>query len=244
MSVQTPYYAGPRATLYVGDCRDIAPLLPARSVDLLIADPPYGVNWRSGRRTERFDAMAGDDGTVDWPAVLGDMVRRLLCNHRHVYVFGYTPEQVAKHCDLGGTAKLIWDKGHLGPGNLELPWGPEHEEIAFGFYEWSSRNREKGSGRLAARLRQGSVIQATRANSGQVRHPDEKPVPLLRPLVEASSCYGETVFDPTAGVCSTGVAAVLAGRRWVGIEKELRYADIGVDRLREAERLALLGEAA
>ncbi|MFY1686552.1 DNA-methyltransferase [Plantactinospora sp. WMMB782] len=240
----TPYYQGKRATLYVGDCRDIAPHLPARSVDLMIADPPYGVQWRSGRRTERFDAMDGDDGTVDWPQILGGLVRTVLRNHRHVYVFGYAPDQVAAPLNLGGTAELIWDKEHIGPGNLELPWGPEHERFTFGIYEWSARNREKGSGRLAARLRQGSVVRAARPNSGQVRHPDEKPVPLLRPLVETSSLPGETVFDPTAGVCSTGVAAVLAGRRTVLIESDIRYADIGVERLQEAERLAERMEAA
>lgn len=239
-----PYYQGSRATLYVGDCRDIAPHLPARSVDLIIADPPYGVRWRSGRRAERFDAMAGDDGSVDWPAIVGGMVQRLLRNHRHAYIFGYTPDQVAGPCAFGGTAELIWDKDHIGPGSLGVPWGPEHETFSFGVYEWSKANRAAGSGRLAARLRQGSVIRARRPNSGQVRHPDEKPVELIRQLVEASSCYGETVFDATAGVCTTGVAAILAGRRTTLIESDLRYADIGVDRLQEAERIAEQMEAA
>ncbi|HEY9415505.1 MAG TPA: DNA methyltransferase [Pseudonocardia sp.] len=240
----TPYYQTPRVTLYLGDCRVIAPNLPARSADLIIADPPYGVGWQSGRRTDRFDLMAGDDGTVDWPAVLGGMVRALLRNNRHVYVFGYGPDQVGKPCDLGATAELVWDKQHHGSGNLSVPWGPEHERITFGVYNWSARNRDKGSGRLAARLRQGSVIQARRPNSGQVRHPDEKPVALLRPLVESSSLVGETVVDPTAGVCSTGVAALVAGRRFVGIESDRRYLDIGVERLRRAERIAEMAEAA
>jgi site-specific DNA-methyltransferase (adenine-specific) len=151
---------------------------------------------------------------------------------------------LAKPLDLGGTAELIWDKEHLGPGNLEVPWGPEHERFTFGVYDWSAVKREKGGGRLSARLRQGSVIRARRPNSGQVRHPDEKPVPLLRPLVEASSLLGETVFDPTCGVGSVGVAAVLAGRQFVGIECDLRYADIAVDRLKAAERLAELADAA
>lgn len=241
----TPYYQGQLATLYVGDCREVGPSLESRSVDLLIADPPYGVGWRSGRRNERFDAMAGDDGSVDWPAVLGALVRRLVQNNRHVYVFGYGPDQLAEPLDLGGTAELIWDKHHLGPGNLELPWGPEHERFTFGVYHWSKVNRAKGSGRLSARMRQGSVVQARRVNGAAAhRHPDEKPVALLRTLVESSSCVGDFVFDPTCGVGSTGVAAVLAGRRFVGIELELKYADIAVDRLREAERIAQLAEVA
>jgi hypothetical protein len=192
-----PYYAGRWATLYLGDCRDIAPTLEPRSVDLLVADPPYGVGWQSNRRSEKFDRMAGDDGSTDWPAALGAIGTRLLRNHRHVYVFGYGPDLLTEPLSLSGTAELIWDKEHLGPGNLELPWGPEHERFTFGVYNWSRVNREKGHGRLAARLRQGSVVQAKRPVSGQVRHPSEKPVPLLRALVEASSCLGETVLDPT-----------------------------------------------
>lgn len=238
-----PYYQGQQATLYVGDCRDVVPHLPARSVDLLIADPPYGVSWRSSRRNERFEAMAGDDGTVDWPSVLGGLVRRLLRNNRHVYVFGYGPDQLTKPLDLGGVTELIWDKNHMGMGDLELPWGSEHERFTFGVYDWSKVKRERGSGRLAARMRQGSVVQAARVNGAAAhRHPDEKPVALLRPLVESSSCTGDTVLDPTCGVGSTGVAAVLAGRRFIGIELELKYADIAVDRLREAERIARLAE--
>lgn len=238
-----PYYTGSRATLYVGDCRQVAAQLEPRSMDLMLADPPYGVDWQSGWRKDTFDRMAGDDGSVDWPEVLGGMVTRLLRNHRHIYVFGYDANTLTGPCRLGSTAELVWDKEHLGPGDLSLPWGPEHERFAFGFYEWSKVNREKGRGRLSARLRQGSVVRAARPNSGQVRHPDEKPVALLRTLVEASSCPGETVFDPTAGVCSSGVAAVLAGRRWVGIELDERYAAIGAARLREAERIADLAEA-
>jgi DNA modification methylase len=239
----TPYYAGPRATLYVGDCREIAPQLPARSVDLMIADPPYGVRWQSGFRAEKFDAMAGDDGTVDWPAVLGEMTRHLVRDARHVYVFGYEPDQLVKLLNLGGAAELIWDKNHIGMGDLSMPWGPEHEKFTFGVHVTRPAGRTRGNGRLAARLRQGSVLRTSRPNAASIRHPDEKPVPLLRTLVESSSCYGEAVFDPTAGVCSTGVAAVLAGRRTVLIESELRYADIGVERLMAAERIAEMADA-
>jgi len=63
----TPYYTGRWATLYLGDCRDIAPTLERRSADLLIADPPYGVAAiLAGRRfvgielDERYAAIAVD----------------------------------------------------------------------------------------------------------------------------------------------------------------------------------------
>jgi tRNA G10 N-methylase Trm11 len=237
----TPYYQGERATLYLGDCRDVVPTLPRQSVDLIVADPPYGMSWQSGRRQVPFEQMAGDDGTVDWPSVIGNTMRHLLRNERHIYVFGYKPEALTA-LPVGAMVEGVWDKVVIGAGPLTQPWGPQHESITFGVYNWSRVNRAKGSGRLAARLRQGFVLHVPRPVSRQVRHPAEKPVELVRQLIESSSCLGETVFDPTCGVGSVPVAAVLAGRHAIGIESDDRYLSIAVDRLREAERIAKLAE--
>ena len=73
-----PFFESEHATLYVGDCRDVCAELPRRSMDLIATDPPYGVKWQSRRRTESFDPIAGDDGTLDVPAVLGEIVGRAL----------------------------------------------------------------------------------------------------------------------------------------------------------------------
>jgi site-specific DNA-methyltransferase (adenine-specific) len=63
----------------------------------------------------------------------------------------------------------------------------------------------------------------------------EKPVSLLRELVEMSSTFGDLVLDPYMGSGSTGVAALLEGRRFVGIEKEASWFDIACMRLVAAE---------
>lgn len=234
----TPYFQSEHATLYVGDCRDVCAELSRRSVDLLATDPPYGVKWRSGFREEQWDPIAGDDGTLDVPAVLGEIVGRVLREGRHVYAFGFRPETMAGPCRLGGTAELIWDKTILGPGDLSAVWGPTWERVAFGVYRPNGKEREMGRGRLAARLRAGSVLRMPRPNGkGVNRHPTEKPVPLMRMLVESSSLVGETVLDPFAGCGSTLVAAVLAGRRTVGVELDERYAETAAKRLEKAEKI-------
>jgi hypothetical protein len=109
-------HASDRATVIWGDCRD--PQVIAQVPDwygLLCTDPPYGMRFNSGR-SDTFTEIPGDDGTVDWPAVLGQWVgpegtyTRGLQSKRHVYVFGYTAEQLAKPMRLGGTTELVWDK--------------------------------------------------------------------------------------------------------------------------------------
>ena len=228
-------YRSEMVELWHGDALDVLPRLDAWSVDLIATDPPYGVGWQSGRRREQFPKIVGDDDASFVRAVLLESLR-VLREQRHVYVFG--PLQFGD-LPIGGTAELIWDRGQHNAGDLTSPWGPQHERIVFGVYVSRPSGRARGDGRLAARLRQGSVLRVPRLNSADVqRHPTEKPVRLMRQLVDTSSNAGELVLDPFAGVGSTGVAAVLAHRRCLLIEKDRGYCDIAETRLRAAEKIA------
>jgi DNA modification methylase len=126
----------------------------------------------------------------------------------------------------------MWDKQVVGMGDLTSAWGRSHEPITFAVYEISKANREKGYGRLSARMRQGSVLSVPRTNGAStLRHPTEKPVKLLRMLIESSSVMDEVVLDPLMGVGSTLVAATLEERRSIGIELEEEYCEVAVERL-------------
>ena len=223
-----PYYQHAGITIYHGDCREVLPSLQAESIDLIVTDPPYGVRWKSCFRRLEFDHIVGDEDTE--AAVEGvRMALSALRPHRHVYVFG---RYDFSHTGLQDTVELIWDKGIQGSGNVSLPWGVEHEYIQFGVYIPSGWNRKDGRGRLSARLRKGSVLNVPRLNATAVKsHPTEKPVLLLRQLIESSSCIGETVLDPFMGVGSTLKAAEIEGRNAIGIEIDERYCELAVKRL-------------
>lgn len=245
-------YQSELCTLIWGDCTDPAVIASVpKWYGLLCVDPPYGVKFRSAYGGN-FAKMAGDDVSADhWPAVLAEWVgpegtyARGLAHSRHVYVFGYTPDQLRVPLRLGGTAQLIWDKAKTGLGNLTLPWGPGHELITFGVHGKSKAGRAEGGGNLSARLRQGSVIRVARPNATAVRrHPTEKPIRLMAQLIESSTVSGELVVDPCAGSGSTMVAAILEGRRGFGVEVDFGYAKLAVERIKEAERIAKLIAAA
>ena len=70
-------------------------------------------------------------------------------------------------------------------------------------------------------------------------HPTQKPVELLRYLIKTYTQENETVLDFTAGSFSTGVACILENRKFIGIEKDKGWFDIGVKRMREAEKLTI-----
>jgi site-specific DNA-methyltransferase (adenine-specific) len=237
-STTAPYYESDRVRLYLADAREVIPTLPADSVDLLVTDPPYGVGWNSGKhKVDPFGPMAGDDGALDVIGLLG-AATRVLRHNRHVYVFGYSPDQLAGPLNLGGTAELVWDKEQPGLGNLSHTWAPSYERITWGMVTSGTSERAQ-NGQLSARIRRGSVLRATRKNGQAVtRHPTEKPVDLMRLLVESSTMPGETVLDPFAGSGSTLVAAIITGRKAIGVEISPQFAQTAAARCRRAEAVA------
>lgn len=232
-------HEGPLATVICGDAHDVLPTLEAESVDLVTTDPPYGREWRSNTRAQRFDGMAGD-GREEAVKLLDELTPELVRvtrRTRHLYTFGLP----MTHPLLPEKAKteLIWDKGRLGSGDLTATWAPSHETIFFHTRAADATNARQGAGSLTARVRRGSVLRVKRLSAGQVkRHPTEKPVDLMRQLIESSSLSGELVLDPFAGAGSTGVAAIAAGRRAFMVELDPNYAEIAAQRACQAEQLA------
>ena len=235
-----------RFTLYCADAADVLDTIEAKSVGLIATDPPYGVKWQSGfRKGAKLSKIANDEGEYDAVGLVAAYVKHALMHHRHVYMFGMPAAICQERLCLGGTCDLIWDKGMIGLGDLALPWGPQHETLTFGVYIPSKQNREDGRGALSARLRAGSVLRVDRPNSkGVKRHPTEKPVELMRRLIESSSSIDDVVLDMFAGSGSTLVAAILAGRKAIGIEVAEEHYATALARCIAAESLWRAGLAA
>ncbi len=215
------------ATLYLGDCLEILPTLD--KVDAVVTDPPYGVKFK-GRAGVHEEITNDHKGFNVSPYIA--VALKVLRRGRHIYVFG--PLDISK-LPLCSAAEIIWDKENFGLGDLTLPWGPSHEKITFAVYETSKVNREKGFGKLSARLRRGSVIRCLRPHSVRANvHPTEKPVEVIQQLVESSSIIGETILDPFMGSGTTGVVCAKLGRKFIGIEIEPKYFDIACQRIQKA----------
>jgi hypothetical protein len=192
------------------------------------------------RRPLPTRTIAGDDGSCDVYGILRHAARTLR-GHAHAYVFG--PFDLRRVRGMISTEPIVWDKGRaMSVGNLSLPWGRTWEPIQFGVWSGSpgsaARSSEDGKGRLSARKRRGTVLHYPRLNGTRCRdHLTPKPVPLLRELIESSSCPGDLLLDPFAGAGSTLVAAVIEGRRAIGIEIEERYCEIAARRVEEAQQV-------
>src|SRR3972149_9427385 len=118
----TPYYDRNGITLYCGDCADYE-----IACDLIVTDPPYGKEFKSGK-SDLWGAVKGDDDVAGTVVRLGHVLKGLK-RGRHVYIFGNRFDFTA--LPICGITELIWDKGTIGMGDLSEPWGPQHENITF-----------------------------------------------------------------------------------------------------------------
>lgn len=210
--MSTPYYEDDLVTLYHGDCREHRQWVNA---DILITDPPYGMNLRSNMGGEFGDLEIAGDGSLE----IRDYVLQHWGTGKPALVFG----RWSMPHPAGTKTVLTWEKGnHTGMGDLNIPWSPTTEEI-YVLGKWPTRT---DVGRASATI---AVNAPMPSKSQGRRHPTEKPLLLMQELV-ARCPYG-IIADPFAGSGPTLVAAQLLGRRAIGVELEERYCEVIARRL-------------
>lgn len=184
--------------LVQADVRTWLPALPDQSVDLIVTDPPYAFDRGSTYFRDWFLELPDEA----WPAILAQL-HRVLREDAHAYVFcdrrtQLIFERAAHAAGFRVHPPLIWNKGSVGLGNS--CWRPQHELILF-----LEKGHRPGNTRTP-----GDVLTAPRVAR---RYPTEKPVPILRQLIEQASHPGELVLDPFCGSGNTGKAARALNRR-------------------------------
>lgn len=179
--------------------------LKAESVAAVIADPPYGIRYQPRRQQDGMTAIAGD-----WQFRVGPFFRdveRALCPGGAAYVFTrwdvYPSWRDAIPGGLVLKNLIVWDKGNHTSGDLAGNFGFRWEAIMF---------LAKGRHELRGK-RHPNVWTFPRVPAARAIHLAEKPVPLLRRAIEASTDPGDLVVDPFCGSAATAVAAAECGRR-------------------------------
>jgi len=199
-----------------GDCVQVLKSLPLNSVDLVVTDPPYFVKYRDSQgRT-----IANDGHETNVLDAFMDVYRLLKPNTFCVSFYGWTKVDAFfrawRRAGFHPVGHMVWHKGYASSTGFMRA---RHEQA----YVLAKGRPEKPS----------EPIDDVRPwkYTGNVRHPTEKDVSILRPLIESFSKPGYLVLDPFAGSGSTLVAAALSDRRYLGIELESAYCDVACDRL-------------
>jgi site-specific DNA-methyltransferase (adenine-specific) len=221
------YYNDELVTIYNGDCRDILSVLPDKSIDLILTDPPFfmpAVHYQSRVNWQR---TWGDTSILAtfWDVILEKSIPKLketghfitFCNHESYPVFYPC---MYRYFDY--MKSIVWDKKKVGLGRT---WRNQHELIIAARWHKAIFNND---GKLRADV---LSYEATRSQNRE--HPVEKPTPLLADLIEPTTHKGGIVLDLFMGSGTTLLAAKNLGRKAIGIEIDKHYCEVSSQRMRQ-----------
>ena len=220
-------------TLYNGDCLEVMQTLieQGTKVDAIITDPPYGMDYKSSRRKQKFDKVIND---VDVSPILSksiSLLYEIMKENTAIYMFASWHKvdtfKIAfeKHFNLKNI--LVWVKNNHGSGDLTGCYAPRHEFVLFG-HKGRAINK---MGRVA------DVLFYDKVDGTQSVHPTQKNVEMLERFIKNNADKQELVLDCFMGSGTTGVACINTDRHFIGIELDEHYFDVSIQRIKEAIRI-------
>ena len=246
----------PLDTILIGDCVEHMDALPAGSVDLIFADPPYNLQLEQGLTRpdqskvdavdddwDKFDSFAHYDAfTRDWLRA----ARRLLKPDGALWVIGsyhniFRVGAALQDLDFWLLNDVVWRKANPMPNFRGTRFTNAHETLI-----WAARGQKSRVTFNYEALKAGNDETQMRSDwlfplctggerlkdeaAGKV-HPTQKPEALLHRILMATSRVGDVVLDPFFGTGTTGAVARRLGRHFIGIERDTIYASAALKRL-------------
>ncbi|MES1974313.1 MAG: site-specific DNA-methyltransferase [Pseudomonadota bacterium] len=248
----------PLDSIIMHDCISAMRALPAKSVDLIFADPPY--NLQLGGDLSRPDGSHVDAVTDDWDKFDSlnayDMftrawlteARRILKDNGAIWVIGsyHNIFKVGSAIqDLGYWIlnDIVWRKANPMPNFKGTRFTNAHETLIWASmgekarYTFNYRSMKTLNDELQMRSDWEFPIcggQERLKRDGVKVHPTQKPEALIYRILLACTKPGDVVLDPFFGTGTTGAVAKRLGRRWIGIEREPDYCSAAEERIAAA----------
>ena len=235
-----------------GDCLELMKDIPNKSIDMILADLPYGTT------RNKWDSVIPLDG-------LWKQYKRIIKDNGAIVLFGqgkFTAKMMLSEPKLH-RYNLIWDKvlssGFLNANRMPLR---SHEDIMVFYKRLPQYNPQKTKGKpnnskgkpkqnennnyghfefvdnkdeLGGMKHPKSIVIFEKPHPSITIHPTQKPVELLEYLIKTYTNEGEVVLDNTMGSGSTGVACINTNRNFIGIELDENYFEIAKKRIEEVE---------
>ena len=223
----------------LGDCLERMKEIPDGSVDLILADPPYGTTACKWDSVIPLDAM--------W-----QQLKRVIKPNGAIVLFGSEPFSSALRMSNIKQYKYDWVWNKVSCGN---PFIAKYQPLKItenilifnkhNYYPIMTTGKMKAKGGKTKSNLWGvdtvsykndqyypkNIITESNNNNIKKYHPTQKPVALLEYLIKTYTLEGETVLDFCIGSGSTGVAAKNLNRKFIGIEKDEKYFEIAKKRI-------------
>lgn len=257
------YYEKPKFKLYQANCLDILAELPENSVDMIFADPPYnlsngGFSVHAGRMVSvnkgDWDKSRGFKDDYDFHYKWLEACRRVLKPHgtlwvsgtyHSIYQCGHALQALGYHI----LNDIAWFKPNAAPNLSCRYFTASHETLIWARKEKKAKhtfnyNIMKKGGWSEDSLKKPGLQMRSVWSIGTPKpvekklgkHPTQKPEDLLKRIVLASTNKDDLVIDPFTGSSTTGIAAYLQGRKFIGIDTKAKFLDLSIKRFEELER--------
>lgn len=241
------YYHEKGGMLLKGDCLDWMPKLPDKSIDMILCDLPYGTTKC------RWDTIIPLDK-------LWLQYNRIIKDNGSICLFAQLPFDKVLGCSNLEMLRYewVWEK-EQGTGNLNANKMPlkKTENILVFYKKLPLYNPQKTIGRpyeIEREYNDNEIFGKTGTRDGYITkndgfryptnilkfnrelknrlHPTQKPVLLLEYLIKTYTNENEIVLDNTAGSCGVAIASKNINRKWICIEKDQKYCDVSIDRIK------------
>jgi DNA modification methylase len=181
-----------------GDSLEILETLKDGSIDIVLTDPPYGINYISNRSlnsdsiTRRGLLNDGRDESLTLLDKTCKILSTKCAANSHLYffcswsVFSDFESIISKYFTI--KTPIVWDKGNKGSGDLDNDWGNQTEIIIFCI-----------KGKKLINERRGNLISVSRLHTSKMVHPTQKPKELIKQILDVSYVKGDFVVDPFMG---------------------------------------------
>ncbi|HJE86108.1 MAG TPA: site-specific DNA-methyltransferase [Levilactobacillus hammesii] len=246
-----PYYRNDLIQLYAGDSLQLIPSMIKESIDVIIADPPYflsnGGFTNSGGKKVSVNKGNWDEINDKYPsseafnALFLKEAQRVLKPTGTIWIFGslhniYEVGYLLKKYDYRLLNNITWQKLNP-PPNLScrmfthstetILWARKFPKVPH-FFNYNLM-RHYNQGKQMKDVWSTPVIQQSERRFG--RHPTQKPISIIKRMIEASTTEGMTILDPFVGSGTTAVACQSLKRYCIGIDSSPEYLAIAKRRL-------------
>lgn len=255
-----PTWSGEDIQLYHDNCLGVMPCIPSVSIDLILADLPYGTTACKWDIVIPFEPLWAEYKRIIKPrgaiVLFGSQpfTSLLVMSNLAWFKYSWVWDKVSKGDIMNAKNKplkqhediIVFSKGttancstrkmaYYPQGVTENTRSPNRQNRCEGAFKGIRPSHAKEYKRQGTGY-PSSIIRMSNADHTMSFHPTQKPIPLLSYLIETYTHKGERVLDNTMGSGSTGVACVQTERKFIGIEIDSGYFEIAVRRISDAQQ--------
>lgn len=253
---QPPYFTSSTSdfVLYKGDCREIVAKIPPKRFDMVFADPPYylsngGISVQSGRQVcvnkgDWDESNSYDDVTkfnYEWLR----SVRSVMKDNATIWVCGtfhniFSVANALNELGYRVLNAITWQKSNP-PPNLScrffkhsteiIVWARKSKTVPHCF-NYDLMHKIADNKQMTDVWRMPAIAKWEKTCG---KHPTQKPVSLVVRSILSCTCEGANILDPFVGSGTTGIAANILGRNFLGIDRAAKYLDMAIARRHELE---------